>query len=111
MMFSQGIRIALTCALLQNSRAFTPAHLGFSQNRALTTTSKTSLDLFGLRRRKKSLEVIESDENNGSVAHAVSEPPRARRKIRDLKKLSIEEEEVRSLFSLWNNALATGDSR
>eukprot|EP00586_Coscinodiscus_wailesii_P002762 CAMPEP_0172477382 /NCGR_PEP_ID=MMETSP1066-20121228/471_1 /TAXON_ID=671091 /ORGANISM="Coscinodiscus wailesii, Strain CCMP2513" /LENGTH=210 /DNA_ID=CAMNT_0013235821 /DNA_START=84 /DNA_END=712 /DNA_ORIENTATION=- len=105
-MFSQGIKLVLACALLQDARAFTPANLAFSQTRALTTTSPTSLDLFGLRRRKKSLEVIESKEANGSVA-----PPRANGKIRDLKKKSISEEEVRSLFSLWNNALATGDSR
>mmetsp|Transcript_54437 Transcript_54437/g.65614 ORF Transcript_54437/g.65614 Transcript_54437/m.65614 type:complete len:615 (-) Transcript_54437:243-2087(-) len=111
MMFSQGIRLALTCALVQNARAFTPAHLAFSQNRALTSTSETSLDLFGLRRRKKSLEVIESEEVNDLRVPAVSAAPAANGKIRDLKKKKINEEEVRSLFSLWNNALATGDSR
>lgn len=51
------------------------------KSHAASRTSSTSLNLFGLRRRNK----IGTD--------------------------SISEEEVRSLFTLWNDALATGNSK
>jgi uncharacterized protein (TIGR02246 family) len=89
MKLSQSTLLAVAMITSSGVNAFvTPAKnrvSPFATNKALTTETSTSLNLFGWGRKKENMAIP---------------PPQ-----------EISEGQVRSLFYLWNDALATGDSK